>query len=157
MASGMYSLVTMQFWEHSPCRCNLFSFFKKYVLIYFWLPCVFVAALGLSPVSESEAGALSSCEWPSHGGGFSCCGARALGMRASVVMVHQACCSEAVDSFQTRDRTHVLYIGRWILITVPLEKCLTFSNNISTFFNLMRKHTYHNKHKFIALGRRQLN
>ena len=108
-------------------------------------------------LSESEAGALSSCEWPSHGGGFSCCGARALGMRASVVMVHQACCSEAVDSFQTRDRTHVLYIGRWILITVPLEKCLTFSNNISTFFNLMRKHTYHNKHKFIALGRRQLN
>ena len=78
-------------------------------------------------------------------------------MWASVVMEHRACCSEAVDSVQTRDRTHVLYIGRWILITVPLEKCVTFSNNISTFFNLMRKHTYHNKHKFIALGRRQLN
>ena len=43
--------------------------------MYFWLPCVFVAALWLSPASESEAGALSSWEWASRGGGFSCCGA----------------------------------------------------------------------------------
>ena len=60
--------------------------FKKYFLInyfYFWLLCVFVAAHGLSLVAASRV--YSSChEWVCHCSGFSCWGAQALGVLASV-------------------------------------------------------------------------
>ena len=38
-------------------------------------------------------------KWASHGGGFSCCGARALGLRASVVVAHKlsSCGSLALE------------------------------------------------------------
>ena len=49
-------------------------FFK--LINYFWLHWVFVAACGLF---------FSCSAWASHCGGFSCCGARAVGARASVV------------------------------------------------------------------------
>ena len=55
------------------------SFFKNFYLFYFWLHWVFVAARGLSLVAASRA-TLLRC------GGFSCCGARAVGARASVVV-----------------------------------------------------------------------
>ena len=56
-------------------------------LFYFWLHWVFVAARGLSLVAA--IGATLRCGvWASHCGGFSCCGARALGARASVVVAH---------------------------------------------------------------------
>ena len=60
-------------------------FFKSfvYLFIYFRLRWVFVAVCGLSLVAAS--GGYSSL-WASHCGGFSCCGARALGARASVVV-----------------------------------------------------------------------
>ena len=67
----------------------LFSFFflnKCIYFIYFWLRCVFVAALGLSC---SEQGLLFVVVWASHRGGFSCCGARALVSRASVVVARE--------------------------------------------------------------------
>ena len=57
----------------------------KNLFIYFWLHWVFVTACGLSLVAAS--GGYASCGAPSsHCGGFSCCGARALGARVSVVV-----------------------------------------------------------------------
>ena len=53
--------------------------------------------------------------WASHCGGFSCCGARALGAWASVVVAHGLSCSVACGIFQTRARTRVPCIGRRIL------------------------------------------
>ena len=62
----------------------LFLFFCLF--IYFWLCWVFVAARGLSQLRR--AGATLRCDArASHCGGFSCCGARALGAQASVVVV----------------------------------------------------------------------
>ena len=58
-----------------------------FVYFYFWLHWVFVAARGLSPVAVSGA-TLPCSTRASHLGGFSCCGARALGTRASVVVAH---------------------------------------------------------------------
>ena len=54
-------------------------------LFYFWLRWVFVAACGLSLVAAS-GGTLRRGAQASHCGGFSCCGARALGAQASVVV-----------------------------------------------------------------------
>ena len=65
----------------------LINLFIVLFIYYFWLCWVFVAAHGLSLVAAS--GATLHCGAPaSHCGGFSCCGARALGMRASVVVAH---------------------------------------------------------------------
>ena len=56
-----------------------------YLFIYFWLRWVFVAVRGLSLVAAS--------------GGFSCCGARALGAWASVVVARglSSCDSQALE------------------------------------------------------------
>ena len=64
-------------------------FFKKfiYLFIYFWLHWVFVAAHGLSLVATNGA-TLHCSVRASHCGGFSYCGARALGAQASVVVAH---------------------------------------------------------------------
>ena len=56
-----------------------------YIFIYFWLRWVFIAVCGLSLVVVRGATLRCSAQ-PSHCGGFSCCGARALGARASVVV-----------------------------------------------------------------------
>ena len=59
---------------------KLFTVFFKIYLFY-----LFLAALGL----RCYAQAFSNCgERASHCGGFSCCGARALGTQASVVVAH---------------------------------------------------------------------
>ena len=109
----------------------LLSCFFCLFLIYFWLCWVFVAVCGLSLVVAR--------------GGFSCCGAQALGMRSSVVeaLGLSSCNSRALErvgfssygswalecrlsscgwvapwhvgSFWTRARTRVPCIGRWIL------------------------------------------
>ena len=66
------------------------SFFLKnlfILLIYFWLRWVFVAARRFSLVGESGA-TLRCGERASHCCGFSHCGARALGVRASIVAAH---------------------------------------------------------------------
>ena len=66
----------------------LSAFFKKFFILFiylFRLRWVFVAARRLSLVTAS--GGYSLCGvWASHCGGFSCCGAQALGARASVVV-----------------------------------------------------------------------
>ena len=59
---------------------NLFILF-----IYSWLHWVSVAVHGLSLVVASGATLRCSAQAP-HCGGFSCCGARALGAWASVVV-----------------------------------------------------------------------
>ena len=60
-------------------------------------------------------GGCSSLQWASHCGGFYCCGARAPGTRASVVVAHGISCSRHVGSSRNRARTRVPCIGRRIL------------------------------------------
>ena len=61
-------------------------FFKSHFYLFiYWLHCVFIAVHRLSLVGR--AGATLRCgAWASHCGGFSCCGAQAVGARASVVV-----------------------------------------------------------------------
>ena len=63
----------------------LFVFNTFIYFIYFWLHWVFVAAHGFLYLRGAGA-ALSCGARASHCGGFSCCGARALGTWASVVV-----------------------------------------------------------------------
>ena len=72
------------------------EFFLIHLFIYLWLRWVFVAAHGLSLVAES--GGYSSLR-ASHCGGFSCCGAQALGAQASVVVARglSSCGSWALE------------------------------------------------------------
>ena len=67
-------------------------------LVFFGCVWVFVAACGLSLVVVSGA-TLRCGAQASHCGGFSCCGARALGSRASVVVAHglSSCGSWALE------------------------------------------------------------
>ena len=69
-----------------------------YLFTYFWLRWVFVAARGLSLVEESGA-TLRCGARASHCSGFSCCGARALGAQASVVVARglSSCGSQALE------------------------------------------------------------
>ena len=64
---------------------KVITVFLKIYLFYFWLRCVFVAARGLSLVVVRGATLRCSVQ-ASHCGGFSCCGAQALGAQASVVV-----------------------------------------------------------------------
>ena len=75
------------------CSCCFFFFNLFILFFYFWLCWVFIAARGLSLVVVS--GGYSSL----HCGGFSCYGARALGVRASVVAAHRlsSCGSQALE------------------------------------------------------------
>ena len=89
----------------------------------------------------------------SHSGGFSCCGAQALGIRASIVA---ACGSHGmqssvvapwhVGSSQTRDRTGRPCIGRQILIHSATREilgfvlfCFNFVSCSSALFFLKKK------------------
>ena len=84
-----------------PFLRSISSFFKInffLIFIYFWLHWVFITACGLSLVVVSGA-TLCCSVWSSHCGGFSCCGARALGMWASVVVARglSSCGSRALE------------------------------------------------------------
>ena len=100
------------------------------IFLNFWLHWVFVAALRLSPVELKwrGGGATVCCGiWASHCSGFSC-EAQALGTWASVVVAPRLygrgsvvvdvglAAPGHVESPQTRDQTHVPYLGRQILI-----------------------------------------
>ena len=65
---------------------NHFSKLKFLLFIYyFWLPWVFITAVGLSlGVASGATLCCSACA--SHCGGFSCCGAQAPGSWASVIV-----------------------------------------------------------------------
>ena len=77
---------------------GFFVFFFKIYLFIFWLRWVFVAAHGLSLVVARGA-TLRYGVQASHCGGFSCCRARALGARASVVVARglSSCGSRALE------------------------------------------------------------
>ena len=83
---------------------------------------VFVAARGLSLVAVSRGYSPVCGAWASHGSGFSCRGARALELPASVVETHGLViaqglgCPTAEESSLTRDQTCVLCTGRWTRI-----------------------------------------
>ena len=85
----------------SPTLSGLFFFSPPiYLFIYFWLCWVFIAACGLPLVVVSGVGATLRCGVrASHCGGFFCCRPRALGTRASVVVVHglSSCGSLALE------------------------------------------------------------
>ena len=67
-------------------------------LFIFWLHGVFVAARGLSLIAASGA-TLQMLHSASRCGGFFCCGARALGLRASVAVAHGFSSSAACGIF----------------------------------------------------------
>ena len=83
-----------------PYNSPIYFFYKFiYILfIYFWLRWVFVAVRGLSLVAVS-GGATLRCARASPCGGFSCCGAWALGMCTSVVVARwlSSCGSRALE------------------------------------------------------------
>ena len=71
---------------------------KNNLFIYFWLCLVSLAALGLSLVAARGA-ALCCSARNSYCGGFSRCGAWALGIQASVVVAQRLRCSTACGIF----------------------------------------------------------
>ena len=81
---------------------NKFIYFI-YFFIYFWLRWVWVsiAARGLSLVVASGA-TLHCGAQASHCRGFSCCGARALGARASVVVARRGLSSCGSQNLERR-------------------------------------------------------
>ena len=86
--------------------------FPLKILFIFWLCWVFVAGLAFLYCGEWEL--LSSSR-----GGFSCRGAQALGLAYPGLAAPQH-----VESFQTRDQTHVPCIGRQILIHCTTKEVL---------------------------------
>ena len=86
--------------------------------IYFWLRWVFVAARGLSLVVVSRGYSSLRCT------GFSCCGARALGMRASAVVARglSSCGSRALERrLSSCGARAQLLCGMWDLPRPGLE------------------------------------
>ena len=69
-------------------------------VFFFFIFIYFLAALGLRCCAQAFSGAALRCRaQASHCGGFSCCGARALGPRASVVVALRlsSCGSRALE------------------------------------------------------------
>ena len=67
---------------------------------FFFFGCVGSSLLQAGFLQLWQAGAsLRCCAWASHCGDFSCCGARALGAQASVVVAHglSSCGSQALE------------------------------------------------------------
>ena len=91
-------------------------FLNKFILfIHFWLRWAFVAVRRLS---------LRCGAWASHCSGFSCCGARALGVRASVVVAHRlsSCGSWALEHRLSSCGARVsLLLSMWDLPRPGLE------------------------------------
>ena len=71
-----------------------------YLFIYFWPHWVFVAVHRLSVVAASRGYSSLWCA------GFSCCGARALGMQASVVVARRlsGCGMQEIGRASCRER-----------------------------------------------------
>ena len=117
--------------------------------------CIGSSLLHVGFLQLRRAGATLHCgAWASHCGGFSCCGARALGARASVVVARglQSAGSVVVatglvaprhvGSSWTGARTRVPCIGRRILI-----HCATREVSKGVNFYLIKKYTETSKMK----------
>ena len=84
----------------SPTRPIVsFFFFKLFIYLFIWLCWVFVAACGLFSLVVASRGYSSLWCMGFSLGGFSCCRARALGARASVVVALglSSCGSRALE------------------------------------------------------------
>ena len=78
---------------------SLFFFLILFIYLFIF-GCVGSSLLRAGFLYLQQAGATLRCgAWASHYGGFSCCGARALGMRASAVAAHglSSCGSRALE------------------------------------------------------------
>ena len=84
---------------HHKSSCLFIFIFLNlfYLFIYFWLCWVFVAVRRL--FSSCGKQTLRRGARASHCSGFSCCGTRALGMQASVVVAHRPSSSAACGIF----------------------------------------------------------
>lgn len=77
---------------------------------------------GLSLVLVSGGYSLIAVPRASCCGGFSCCGARALGRQASVVVEHGLKCPKACEIFTDQGWKPCPCIGRWTIKKKPLEQ-----------------------------------
>ena len=113
----------------------IYLFFISNLFYLFIFGCVGSSLLCTGFLYLHRAGATLNCGvWASHCSGFSCCRARAVGVRASVVAARglSRCGSQALERrlsscgarlrysaacgiFRTRARTCVPCLGRWIL------------------------------------------
>ena len=129
-------------------RGNFFSFFLIHLFVCLFIyGCVGSLLLRTGFLQLLRAGATLCCTaWASHCGGFSCCTTWALGTQASVVVAlglqqlwltgsraqaQQLWCMGLVapwhvGSSQTRARTCVPYIGRWILNHCATREVIVF-------------------------------
>ena len=98
-------------------------YFFIYLFIYFWLRWVFVAVHGLSLV-VARGSTLRCGARASHCSGFSCCGARAPGTQASVVVACRlsSCGSRAPEHrLSSCGARAQLLCGKWDLPRPELE------------------------------------
>ena len=85
------------FW--SQFSLSLFFFFLINLFIFGCIGSSLLRTGFLSSCGERQGATLRCGVWASHCGGFSCCGARALGTWASVVVAHRlsSCGSQALE------------------------------------------------------------
>ena len=93
------------------CSSDLFVIFKKFIYL-FLAALVFFAACRLSLVAVSRGYSLRCGVWASHCGVFSCCGARALGTWASVLV---ACGLSSCGSWALERRLSSCGTRAWLL------------------------------------------
>ena len=125
--------------DHSYRLCR--KLFKIYLFIYFWLCWVFTAVQAF--LCLQQMGVLSSCSpRASHCGGFSCCGARAVGRGGSAVAAlglwstGSAAVARGLSCSATRgvllDKESNPRLLRWQAYSLPLSP----QGNPATFFNV---------------------
>ena len=117
---------------HLPVLFYFLSF-----IYLFMAALVFVAVHGLSLFAASKGCSSMPCS-RSHRGGFSPCGAWALGTQASVVVAHRLSCSSACGIFPRPGIEHVFpALAGGCLSTVPPGKsCLFYSlRSVSRLFS----------------------
>ena len=143
----------------------LYFFFLMYLFI---LGCVRSSLLHAGFLYLRRAGATLRCSvQASHCSGFSCCGARALGVQASVAVARRlsSCGSQALKhrlstglvalrhvwSSQTRAWTRVPCIGRWILNHCTTREVPTLT--ILEYFYMFENHCEENRERQTNGGR----
>ena len=103
----------------------LFFHILKNLFIIITFGCIGSSLLRMGfPQLRRAGGTLCCGAWPSHCGGFSCCGVRALGTRASVAVAHRlsTCGSRALERrLSSRGTRAQLLHGMWDLPGPGLE------------------------------------
>ena len=123
----------LEFYFFNTMLLFLFYFFK-FIFKFFRLHRLFIVVHGLSLAVVS--GVYSSCgAQASHGGGFSCCRARAPGLTGSVVaslglrspdsvVVHRLSCSVACGVLPEQGSNPCPCIARWIIGHCTIKEAL---------------------------------